>query len=94
MEATGRCGPPDAEPLLEAARTRNVEIDVHDVASTEIAAPYQSRLALVRPDGHIAWRAEAVPRDAMAVIDRIRGAAAWASGCVAHASSAAAAVRA
>ena len=29
---------------------------------------------LVRPDGHVAWRAAAVPRDPLALIDRIRGA--------------------
>jgi len=86
--------PPDSEPLLEAARTRYVKIDVHDVASAEIAALYQSRLALVRPDGHVAWRADAVPRDALAVIDRIRGAAAWASGCIAQVSATVAAARA
>jgi hypothetical protein len=28
---------------------------------------------LVRPDGHVAWRADAEPADADAIIDRVRG---------------------
>jgi hypothetical protein len=28
----------------------------------------------VRPDGHVAWRGDKVPVDAMGVIDRVRGA--------------------
>jgi hypothetical protein len=28
----------------------------------------------VRPDGHVAWRADAVPHDALAMIDIVRGA--------------------
>jgi hypothetical protein len=39
-----------------------------------IAALYERRLALIRPDGHIAWRGDAVPADALALIDRVRGA--------------------
>lgn len=35
---------------------------------------YQRRLVLVRPDGHVALRADAEPADARAVIDVVRGA--------------------
>jgi hypothetical protein len=34
---------------------------------------YRRKLALIRPDHHIAWRGDAVA-DALAVIDRVRGA--------------------
>jgi hypothetical protein len=36
-------------------------------------APYRTMLVLVRPDQHIAWHGDAVA-DALAVIDRVRGA--------------------
>jgi hypothetical protein len=35
--------------------------------------PYRTKLVLVRPDQHIAWHGNELA-DAMAVIDRVRGA--------------------
>jgi hypothetical protein len=35
---------------------------------------YARKLVLVRPDGHVAWRGDALPADATALIDRVRGA--------------------
>jgi hypothetical protein len=49
------------------------EIAITDRAVTEL---YGAGLVLVRPDGHVAWRGNACPDEPMAVIDRIRGAAA------------------
>ena len=37
-------------------------------------AAYDTRLVLSRPDQHVAWRGDAPPEDALALIDRIRGA--------------------
>jgi hypothetical protein len=39
-----------------------------------VAALYECRFVLVRPDGHVAWRGDAMPEDPLAVIDRVRGA--------------------
>jgi hypothetical protein len=47
---------------------------VQPIASREAAALYEKPLVLVRPDGHVAWRGDAVPRDAVALIDTVRGA--------------------
>ena len=66
--------PVDATGLLAAAKQRGMAVDVHDIADPAIAALYQCRLALIRPDGHIAWRADTAPRDAQAIVDRVRGA--------------------
>jgi hypothetical protein len=35
---------------------------------------YGHRLVLSRPDQHVAWRADALPPDPLALIDRVRGA--------------------
>ena len=67
--------PVSADALVEAARQRNVPLAVHDIAGAEALALYQRALVLVRPDGHVAWRGDALPADAMALIDRVRGAA-------------------
>jgi len=29
----------------------------------------------VRPDGHVAWRSDALPKDPRALVDRVRGSA-------------------
>ena len=67
-------GAPDAAALAEAAAARGVPLAVAKIDSAEAAAIYERRLALVRPDGHVAWRADQMPRDAGALIDQVRGA--------------------
>jgi hypothetical protein len=67
-------GAPDAAALAAAAAQRGVPLDIADIKSPEAAALYQRRLVLVRPDGHVAWRADDVPAEPGAVIDRVRGA--------------------
>ena len=35
---------------------------------------YERSMVLVRPDGHVAWRGDAVPDNPAAIIDHVRGA--------------------
>ncbi len=65
---------PDASGLIGAASARGMPLDVVDIGEPAIAALYDRRLVLVRPDGHVAWRADAGPGDPLAVIDMVRGA--------------------
>jgi hypothetical protein len=65
---------PDAAPMLEAARARGVPLREVALLDRDIAALYETRLVLVRPDGHVAWRGNECPADAEGVVDRIRGA--------------------
>ena len=67
--------PPDAVPLIAVAAARHVPFSVADLADPGIAALYERRLVLVRPDGHVAWRSDACPADPPAIIERVRGAA-------------------
>jgi 2-polyprenyl-6-methoxyphenol hydroxylase-like FAD-dependent oxidoreductase len=62
--------------FVSAAQDRRVPFEIVDIESPEAAVLYGSRLVLVRPDGHVAWRGEDAPGDPLAVIDRVRGAAA------------------
>ena len=66
--------PPVADALVDAARKRNVPLAVHDIARPDALALYERALVLVRPDGHVAWRGDALPDDPAALIDRVRGA--------------------
>ena len=43
------------------------------IEAPEVLKAYERRLVLVRPDGHVAWRADTEPADAYAIIDRVRG---------------------
>jgi FAD binding domain-containing protein/aromatic ring hydroxylase-like protein len=65
---------PSGESLRRAATAAGVPLEVIALDVAEVAAAYQRRLVLVRPDGHVAWRADAEPQDARAVIDVVRGA--------------------
>jgi aromatic ring hydroxylase-like protein len=64
----------DASSLIAAAGACHVPFKVVDIDKCEIAALYDRKLVLVRPDGHVAWREDACPSDAFALIDRVRGA--------------------
>jgi 2-polyprenyl-6-methoxyphenol hydroxylase-like FAD-dependent oxidoreductase len=68
-------GATDVEALMAAARARGVPVTYTAIDHAEAAMLYQRKLVLVRPDGHVAWRGDCAPDDALAVIDRVRGAA-------------------
>ncbi len=56
-----------AAPLVEAAqRARGADDGCHRIAEPQIAALYQRKFVLVRPDGHVAWRDDCMPQDAAA----------------------------
>jgi 2-polyprenyl-6-methoxyphenol hydroxylase-like FAD-dependent oxidoreductase len=65
----------EAAPLLEAAQKRNLPLTFTAITEPHIAALYQRKFVLVRPDGHVAWRGDRMPEDALCVIDVVRGAA-------------------
>lgn len=66
--------PEDAAPLEDAARKRGVPLTSERFEDPAIAALYERKLVLVRPDGHVAWRGDAAPADPLAIIDKVRGA--------------------
>jgi hypothetical protein len=35
---------------------------------------YERKFVLVRPDGHVAWRGDAIPENTAEIIDKVRGA--------------------
>ena len=67
--------PPEAGRLADAAAQRSVPFEIVDLAEPKLVALYQRRLVMVRPDGHVAWRGDALPQDVLGLIDRVRGAA-------------------
>jgi 2-polyprenyl-6-methoxyphenol hydroxylase-like FAD-dependent oxidoreductase len=65
----------EATPLLEAARQRRVPITFHPLVEPHIAALYERKFVLVRPDGHVAWRDNRIPEAPLRLIDVVRGGA-------------------
>jgi 2-polyprenyl-6-methoxyphenol hydroxylase-like FAD-dependent oxidoreductase len=64
---------PNASALTEAAAQRGVPLDIVTLGEPNIGALYERKLVLVRPDGHVAWRGDALP-DPLHLVDRVRGA--------------------
>jgi 2-polyprenyl-6-methoxyphenol hydroxylase-like FAD-dependent oxidoreductase len=63
------------EPIERAAARRGVPLKVIDVTYPDDGSPYEHALVLSRPDQHVAWRGGQCPKDALALIDKVRGAA-------------------
>jgi 2-polyprenyl-6-methoxyphenol hydroxylase-like FAD-dependent oxidoreductase len=60
--------------MESAAASRGVPLAVHRIVHEAAAALYEAALVLVRPDGHVAWRADRQPLDALSMFDVVRGA--------------------
>src|SRR5262245_10430206 len=65
---------PVGEGLARAAAAGGVPLAIVALEAPEVRKAYERRLILVRPDGHVAWRGDAEPDDARALIDCVRGA--------------------
>jgi len=65
--------PPAAAQILQAAEQRKVPLTWVELTEPNVLAAYERRLVLVRPDGHVTWRADEAPADAGALIDVVRG---------------------
>jgi 2-polyprenyl-6-methoxyphenol hydroxylase-like FAD-dependent oxidoreductase len=63
-----------AAPLIEAAKTRGVPLTVVDISDAKARRIYERDFVLIRPDQHVAWRGNEIPSNALAIIDRARGA--------------------
>ncbi len=69
-------GAPDCAVFESAASEIGLPLDVIALDEADVSAAYETRLVLVRPDGHVGWRGDHMPSDPMAVLDRLRGVAA------------------
>ena len=69
-----RTGEADPEPIMRAAADRGVPLKLAALDAPEVVRLHERALVLVRPDGHVAWRGDALPDDAAALIDLVRGA--------------------
>lgn len=64
----------DTSAFERAAIERRFPLDLLDLRDARAQAIYRRKLVLVRPDQHVAWRGDAAPADAAAILDWVRGA--------------------
>ncbi|HKT18321.1 MAG TPA: FAD-dependent monooxygenase [Stellaceae bacterium] len=67
-------GAPDASALRQVAAQIGMPLTEVFLNDPAIAALYEKKLVLVRPDGHVAWRGDAAPAEPRGLIDTVRGA--------------------
>jgi 2-polyprenyl-6-methoxyphenol hydroxylase-like FAD-dependent oxidoreductase len=65
--------PPPATKIEQEAQRRGMPLTCIRLTEPSVLAVYERRLVLVRPDGHVAWRADEAPADAGGLIDVVRG---------------------
>jgi hypothetical protein len=66
----GAEAPPE---LAAAAQARGVPLAVQRIDDPELAALYERRFVLVRPDGHVGWRSDDPPQHADRLIAQVAG---------------------
>src|ERR1700730_16021514 len=64
----------DVARIEGAAFDLRVPLKTTQIDDSGIATLYERKLVLVRPDGHVAWRADQVPDDCHALLNTVRGA--------------------
>ncbi|NQV56305.1 MAG: FAD-dependent monooxygenase [Rhodospirillales bacterium] len=64
---------PDGSGLEDAAKTRGIPFTTVDIPEPAMLELYQSPLALIRPDQHVAWRGDSAPDDPGAMLDIVTG---------------------
>jgi 2-polyprenyl-6-methoxyphenol hydroxylase-like FAD-dependent oxidoreductase len=60
--------------ITDAAKRVGLPLEVIAIDEPNVRKTYERNLVLVRPDGHVAWRGDAIPADVNEVIDKVRGA--------------------
>lgn len=65
---------PDGGQIETAATQRHVPLETISIDEPDVIKAYEQKLVLVRPDGHVAWRGDDTPIDALSIIDIVRGA--------------------
>ena len=66
-------GEEPVQTLVEAAASTGLDLQVVALDDENARAVYEADLVLVRPDGHVAWRGNSLPKDPASIIDKITG---------------------
>ena len=73
--ATRAGGEDEIDRLAATARDLGIPLTVAAPRDDRLPDLYGARLALIRPDQHVAWRGDRLDREPRALLDRVRGTA-------------------
>lgn len=60
--------------FTDAAQRAGVPLEMIGMDDKQVREIYERNFVLVRPDGHVAWRGNAIPDNTNEIIDKVRGA--------------------
>lgn len=63
----------EASAFEAAATSISMPLDIVCVNDPEVISTYEKRYVLVRPDGHVAWRSDAMPDDPTTILETVAG---------------------
>ena len=72
-KASGSAATSGANDLRNAAKACGLPMQYLPVDDPHARGLWERDLVLVRPDQHVAWRGNAAPADAQALMDQVRG---------------------
>jgi 2-polyprenyl-6-methoxyphenol hydroxylase-like FAD-dependent oxidoreductase len=61
------------DPFVDAAGKLGIPLQLHHTDCEEAHALYERRMVLVRPDGHVAWRGDEIPKNPQSVLEVVTG---------------------
>jgi 2-polyprenyl-6-methoxyphenol hydroxylase-like FAD-dependent oxidoreductase len=64
----------DTRALTDAFASRGMALATRELGAPALAALFERKLVLVRPDGHVCWRGDDMPDDPGGLVDVVRGA--------------------
>ena len=64
----------DTNTITQVAQAVSLPLETIAINEPKVRETYERDFVLVRPDGHVAWRGDAIPESAAALIDKLRGA--------------------
>jgi 2-polyprenyl-6-methoxyphenol hydroxylase-like FAD-dependent oxidoreductase len=66
--------PTDTTAFTTVAKKNGLPLEVVALDEPSVRETYEHPVVLVRPDGHVAWRGDAVPANTAEIIEQVRGA--------------------
>ncbi len=65
--------PEEAEEFCRVFASLKIPLRIQEITDTKAKALFERKHVLVRPDGHVAWRGDAIPKNIGELVNVVRG---------------------